>query len=30
MVWPAVVGGPSGPMLSAQVAASLRKEKHRG
>ncbi|WP_425606348.1 DUF6053 domain-containing protein [Lysobacter yananisis] len=24
------MGGPSGPMLSAQVAASLRKEKHRG
>ncbi|WP_430539144.1 DUF6053 domain-containing protein [Lysobacter enzymogenes] len=23
------MGGPSGPMLSAQVAASLRKEEHR-
>ncbi|WP_425606346.1 DUF6053 domain-containing protein [Lysobacter yananisis] len=24
------MGGPSGPTLSAQVAASLRKEKRRG
>ncbi|WP_428992843.1 DUF6053 domain-containing protein [Lysobacter enzymogenes] len=24
------MGGPSGPMLWAQVAASLRKEKRRG
>ncbi|WP_428992842.1 DUF6053 domain-containing protein [Lysobacter enzymogenes] len=24
------MGGPSGPMLWAQVAASHRKEKHRG
>ncbi|WP_425606187.1 DUF6053 domain-containing protein [Lysobacter yananisis] len=29
-VVPAAVGGPSGPMLSAQVAASHRKEKRRG
>ncbi|WP_428995389.1 DUF6053 domain-containing protein [Lysobacter enzymogenes] len=26
----AVVGGPSGPTLWVQVAASLRKEKHQG